>query len=81
MRSRQETTTLARRFRPPEFAISQLPAAYEAVWGTQLDAANLQCKVWRIAGLVAPLESGGGQTGRRRRPMYFNTLFQAPPSK
>ena len=45
VRSRLETTTIARRFCPPEFTISQLREVYEAVWGTQLDAANFQRKV------------------------------------
>ena len=68
VRSRLETTTLARRFCPPEFTISQLREVYEAVWGTQLDAANFQRKVLQSDGFVAPLEKWQRPTGRGGRP-------------
>ena len=68
VRSRLETTTLARWFCPPEFTISQLREVYEAVWGTQLDAANFQRKVLQSEGFVAPLEKWRRSTGRGGRP-------------
>ena len=68
VRSRLETTTLARRFCPPEFTISQLREVYEAVWGTRLDAANFQRKVLQSDGFVAPLEKWRRSTGRGGRP-------------
>ncbi|MDE2764459.1 MAG: NUDIX domain-containing protein [Gemmatimonadota bacterium] len=68
VRSRLETTTLARRFCPPEFTISQLREVYEAVWGMRLDAANFQRKVLQSDGFVAPLEKWRRSTGRRGRP-------------
>ena len=75
VRSSLETTTLARRFCPPQFTISQLREVYEAVWGTRLDAANFQRRILQSEGFVAPLEKwaqpmGGGEgrrgSGRRR---------------
>ncbi len=68
VRSRLETTTLARRFCAPEFTMSQLREVYEAVWGTQLDAANFQRKVLRSGGFVSPLEKWRRPTGRGGRP-------------
>ena len=72
VRVRLETTTLARRFCPPEFTISQLREVYEAVWGTRLDAANSQRKVLQSEGFVAPLEKWrrptGGEGGGVRDP-------------
>ena len=68
VRSRLETTTLTRRFCPPEFTISQLREVYEAVWGTRLDAANFQRKVLQSDGFVAPLEKWRRSTGRGGRP-------------
>ena len=58
----------ARRFCPPEFTISQLREVYEAVWRTQLDAANFQRKVLWSEGLVAPLEKWRRPTGRGGTP-------------
>ena len=68
VRSSLETTTLARRFCPPEFTISQLREVYEAVWGTRLDAANFQRKVLQSEGFIAPLEKWQRPTGRGGRP-------------
>ena len=64
VRSRLETTTLARRFCRPEFTISQLREVYEAVWGTQIHAANFQRRVLQSEGFVARLEKWRGPTGK-----------------
>lgn len=68
VRTSLETTTLARRFCPPEFTISQLREVYEAVWGTRLDAANFQRKVLQSEGFLAPLEKWRRSVGRGGRP-------------
>lgn len=68
VRSRLETTTLARRFCPPEFTISQLREVYEAVWGTRLDAANFQRTVLQSEGFLAPLEKWQRTAKRGGRP-------------
>lgn len=68
VRSSLETTTLARRFCPPEFTISQLREIYEAVWGTQLDAANFQRRILRSEGFIAPLEKWRRPARRGGRP-------------
>lgn len=68
VRSSLETTTLARRFCPPEFTISQLREVYEAVWGTRLDAANFQRRILQSDGFVAPLKKWRRPKGRGGRP-------------
>ena len=55
------------RFCPPEFTISQLREVYEAVWGTQLDAANFQRKVFAergVRGAAREVEEADG-AGRK----------------
>ena len=68
VRSSLETTTLARRFCPPQFTISQLREVYEAVWGTRLDAANFQRRILQSEGFVAPLEKWAQPMGGGGRP-------------
>ena len=70
VRSQLATTTLGRRFCAHEFMISQLREVYEAMWGTQLDAADFQRKVPESDGFLTPLKKWrrsagwGGQPGR-----------------
>lgn len=68
VRSGLETTTLARRFCPPEFTISQLREVYEAVWGAPLDAANFQRRILQSDGFVTPLEKWSRPAGKGGRP-------------
>ena len=59
VRSKLEYTTLAARFCPPEFTISQLRRVYEAVWNARLEPANFHRKVTRTPGY---LRSTGDRT-------------------
>ncbi len=68
VRANLETTTLARRFCPDEFTISQLREVYEAVWGGPLDAANFQRRILQSEGFVSPLEKWRRPAGRGGRP-------------
>ncbi|MEE3354028.1 MAG: NUDIX hydrolase, partial [Actinomycetota bacterium] len=54
-RSRLEDTTIATRFCPPEFTISDLRRVYDAVWDSELDAGNFQRKVKQTDGFLEPL--------------------------
>ena len=68
VRASLETTTLARRFCPPEFTISQLREVYEAVWGAPLDAANFQRRILQSDGFITPLEKWSHPSGKGGRP-------------
>jgi len=66
-RSRLEDTTIATRFCPPEFTISDLRRVYDAVWDSQLDPGNFQRKVKQTVGFLKPLEQttkSGDKGGR-----------------
>jgi len=56
-----ELTGIATAFVGPTFTLAELRAAYEAVWGVQLDAANFRRSILVEDGWVVP-------TGRRARP-------------
>ncbi len=60
LRERVAHTPLATRFCPPEFTITQLRRAYEAVWDTDLDAGNFQRWIRQSAWLE--------DAGRRQAP-------------
>ncbi len=60
LRARVADTPLATRFCPPEFTITQLRRAHEAVWDTDLDAGNFQRWIRQSAWLE--------DAGRRRPP-------------
>lgn len=68
VRADLETTTLARRFCPTEFTISQLREVYEAVWGAPLDAANFQRRILQSEGFITPLEKWSRPSGKGGRP-------------
>ena len=66
-RSRLEDTTIATRFCPPEFTISDLRRVYDAVWDSELDPGNFQRKVKQTVGFLKPLEQttrSGDKGGR-----------------
>ncbi len=60
LRERVAATPLATRFCPPEFTITELRRAYEAVWDTDLDPGNFQRRIRQSAWLE--------DAGRRRAP-------------
>ena len=66
-RSRLEDTTIATRFCPPEFTISDLRRVYDAVWDSELDPGNFQRKVKQTAGFLKPIKQttrSGDKGGR-----------------
>jgi len=60
-RSKLEYTSLATRFCPPEFTMTELRTVYEIVWGETLDQRNFHRKITSTAGVLIPT---GGQTTR-----------------
>ncbi|WP_040826878.1 NUDIX hydrolase [Nocardia jiangxiensis] len=74
-RSKLEYTTLATRFCPPEFTVTELRRVYEIVWGETLDQRNFHRK---ITGTEGALISTGAQTTRQGgRPA---TLYRCGPA-
>ena len=66
-RSRLEDTTIATRFCPPEFTISDLRRVYDAVWDSKLDPGNFRRKVKQTDGFLKPLNQttrSGDKGGR-----------------
>ena len=66
-RSSLEDTTIATRFCPPEFTISDLRRVYDAVWDSELDPGNFQRKVKQTAGFLKPIKQttrSGDKGGR-----------------
>ena len=66
-RSRLEDTTIATRFCPPEFTISDLRRVYDAVWDSELDPGNFQRKIKQTAGFLKPIKQttrSGDKGGR-----------------
>ncbi len=60
------TSPLATRLCPPEFTISELRQAYEAIWDTTIDPGNFTRSVLGTSGLVHA--TGARRTGARGRP-------------
>ncbi len=66
-RSSLEDTTIATRFCPPEFTISDLRRVYDAVWDSKLDPGNFRRKVKQTDGFLKPLNQttrSGDKGGR-----------------
>ena len=71
-RSSLENTTIATRFCPPEFTISDLRRVYEAVWDSELDPGNFQRKVKQTDDFLKPLNQTirSGEKGGRPAALW-----------
>ncbi len=67
-RSSLEDTTIATRFCPPEFTISDLRRVYEAVWDSKLDPGNFQRKVKQTDDFLKPLNQTTRSSDKGGRP-------------
>ena len=67
-RSKLEYTTLAAKFCPPEFTISQLRRVYETVWNTDLDPGNFQRSVQDSGAFEKRVEAAYAPWSPRGRP-------------
>ena len=73
VRSKLEYTTLAARFCPPEFTVTQLRRVYEAVWNARIEPANFHRKVTRSPDYLRSTgdrtdpTAGGGRPARTYR--------------
>ena len=82
-RSSLEDTTIATRFCPPEFTISDLRRVYEAVWDSKLDPGNFQRKVKQTDNFLKPLNqtTPSGDKGGRPAALWTRGPAEAlsPP--
>ena len=76
VRQALETTTVATRFCPPEFTVTDLRGVHEAVWNTTLDPGNFHKRVTEMPGFVEP--TGRRRSGGEGRPPE---LYRAGPAK
>ena len=69
-----ESTTIATRFCPPEFTISDLRRVYEAVWDSKLDPGNFQRKVKQTNDFLKPLNqtTRSGDKGGRPAALWVS---------
>ncbi|MEU6587495.1 NUDIX domain-containing protein [Nocardia sp. NPDC046763] len=74
-RSKLEYTTLATRFCPTEFTVTQLRRVYEIVWGEELDQRNFHRKITGADGVLIP--TGNHATHASGRPA---TLYRRGPT-
>ena len=66
-RSSLENTTIATRFCPPEFTISDLRQVYNIIWDSKLDPGNFQRKIKQTDGFLKPINQttkSGDKGGR-----------------
>ena len=77
LRRTLEDTTVATRFCPPTFTISDLREVYNIVWNTELDAGNFQRKVKQSEGFLKPLEKRRDHCTSGRPP----ALWKAGPAR
>jgi len=82
-------STLANRFCPPKYTISQLRKVYNCLWETELDEGNFQRKVRSSPDFVVELEDtrtfgeSGGRPARlftQGNAYYLNSPISPPPS-
>ena len=59
-RSSLENSTVASRFCPAEFTMTDLRKVYNAIWDTELDPGNFQRKIKQVDGFIRPV----GETTR-----------------
>ena len=77
LRDGLEHTTVATRFCPPTFTISDLRGVYNVVWNTELDEGNFQRKIKQSEGFLIPLEKRRDPSTSGRPP----ALWKAGPAK
>ncbi|MET8777672.1 NUDIX domain-containing protein [Nocardia sp. NPDC004654] len=82
-RSKLEYTTLATRFCPQEFTITELRKVYEIVWGQALDQRNFHRKITAAEGALIPAGKrttrNGGRPASLYRPGPVSILHPAIP--
>lgn len=69
-RSKLEYTTLATRFCPPEFTVTELRRVYEIVWGEALDQRNFHRKITGTEGALIPTGEQTTRDGGRPAALY-----------
>ena len=77
-----ETTSLAKAFVGPTFTLKSLRNVFEAVWETELDAANFHRTMTRSAGLVTPTGQRvppGPAGGKPAEEFMFGDDYAAAP--
>ena len=89
VQSKLRYSTLANRFCPPKYTISQLREVYNCLWETELDEGNFQRKVRSSPDFVVELEDtrtfgeSGGRPARlftQGNAYYLNSPISPPPS-
>ncbi len=79
-----ETTSLAKAFVGPTFTLKSLRNVFEAVWETELDAANFHRTMTRSPGLVKPLGTHVAPSrigGKPAQQFEFGEDFRAAPMR
>ena len=71
-RSSLEDTTIATRFCPSEFTITDLRRVYDTVWGSEVDPGNFQRKVKKTSGFLEPVNqtTRSGEKGGRPAALW-----------
>ncbi len=79
-----ETTSLAKAFVGPTFTLKSLRNVFEAVWETELDAANFHRTMTRSAGMVVPTGQRvppGPAGGKPAEEFTFGDHYAAAPMR
>ncbi|GAB4587787.1 NUDIX hydrolase [Nocardia sp. IFM 10818] len=69
-RNKLEYTTLATRFCPAEFTVTELRRVYEIVWGETLDQRNFHRKITNTQGALIPTGEQTNRHGGRPAALY-----------